>query len=372
MKSHYLLRNFLARNSSHWLPVFTRPLRMKKLLAFALPFLCTASVFAADVAYTKPVGGFKISAAATTDTRISPVFSRDAAWVGTIANATATTLTAAGTPNWTVSAFVPGASTYYVRLLSGALRGQYFIVTGSTTDTLTVDNAGMNLTTVAPGDAFEVVPFWTLGTLFPASQAGSAFIASSSALARQTEVLTYDANQVGINRASSGTYYFLNGAWRKVGSSASTSFDSTLIFPDSYVVQRNKSAATSLVQTGRVQPAYLGSVIEATTSVQNDNFVSIAFPIDVTLDQAGLVGTVFAASSSPLAVSDQLLWYDPAATGINLASAATYYYYNGAWRKRGSSASLNFGSTVLKAGSGFIIRKAANGSSGSWNFATGI
>lgn len=345
---------------------------MKKLLAFAFPLFCTASILAADVAYTKPVGGFTITAAANTDTRISAVLARSAAWAGTIASVSSTTLTAAGTPNWSAGAFAPGATTYYARMLSGAQRGQYFIITASTTDTLTVDNAGLNLSAIVAGDSFEVVPFWTLGTLFPASQAGTAFVASGSALSRQTEVLTYDASQTGINRASSGTYYFLNGAWRKVGSSAGTSFDSTLIFPDGYVIQRNKAAATNLVQTGRVQPAYLGSVIEATASVQNDNFVSISFPIDVTLDQSGLIGTVFAASSSPLAISDQLLWYDPAATGINLASSATYYYYNGAWRKRGSSSSLNFGSTVLKAGSGFIIRKAANGTSGTWNYATGI
>lgn len=341
-----------------------------RLLIATLCFGVSFRLLAVDTAYTTPVGGFNSTAAANTDTRVSTTLARAAVWVGTVASTGSGTVSSSA-PGWTASAFAPGSATYYARMLSGNLRGQYFVITGNTTDTLTVDSAGLNLASIAQGDSVEIAPFWTLGTFYPASQAGVAFIASTSSLSRQTEILFFDANATGINRASSGTYYFFNGAWRKTGSAVTTSFDSTIIYPDSYVIQRNKAATTSLTYLGRVQPGYVGTVIEASTSA-NDNFVAISFPVDITLDQTNLHLSGFATSTSPLSPTDQLLWFDPAETGTNRAASATFFYYNGAWRRRGQSVATDFGTTVLKAGSGFIIRKAANGTGSTWAVATGF
>jgi uncharacterized protein (TIGR02597 family) len=341
---------------------------MKKLIALsALTFAST--LFAADVAYSPPVGGFTTTAAANTDTLVSPTLAREAAWRGTVASGSGTSITLASAA-WTAGQFAPGAETYYVRMLSGPLAGQFFVITGNSTTALTVDAAGLNLSTIASGDSAEIAPFWTLGTLYPASQAGTAFIASASPLSVQTQLLFFDGDSSGINRASSAVYYFFNGAWRKAGSSSTTSFNNTLIFPDSYFIQRNKASATSLVYVGRVQPGALGTVLEA-RSTQNDNFVALSFPVNVTLDQSGLAAAI-TASPSPLSIRDQLLVFPSTGSGINRAASAVYYYFNGAWRKAGSSSTTNFGGDVLTAGSGFIIRKAANGTSSAWTYNTGF
>lgn len=342
---------------------------MKKLLSLLVPFLAIGAS-AAVTSYSPPEGGVTKTAAASTDTFVSVTLARPAAWVGTVGSSTSTTITATGTPNWSTGGFASGQM-YYVRMLSGVLQGQYFVISGNTADTLTVDNAGMDLTTLTSSDSMEVVPFWTLGTLYPASQAGTAFTVTTSTLSKRTQLLFFDATSVGINRSASSIFYFYNNAWRKVGQPVTTSFDDTIIYPDAYFLQRNSTTATTLVYTGRVQPGVLGTIIEAST-VPNDNFVALSFPVDVQLGQTGLQNSGFTASTSTLALKDQLLWFDPNGTGINRSASYIYYYYNNAWRRKGDAVTVDHGSDIIKAGSGFIIRKPGNGNTAPWTFSTGI
>lgn len=342
---------------------------MKKLIALsALTF--ASALLAADVAYSPPVGGFTTTAAANTDTLVSPTLAREAAWRGAIASGSSTSI-AISSAAWTDGQFAPGSETYYIRMLSGSLAGQFFVITGNTASVLSVDAAGLNLSTINSGDNAEIVPFWTLGTLYPASQAGTAFIASASSFNRQTELLFFDAIASGINRSASSIYYFTNGAWRKVGQSAATSFNSTIIYPDTYFLHRNKATPTSLVYVGRVQPGAAGTVIEA-RAAQHDNYVAISFPVDVTLGQSGLKEAGFMTSASAFNRADQLLVFGANQTGINKSASTIYYYLNGGWRKVGQPVTSDFSSDTLPAGSGFIIRKAANSSGFAWAHNTGI
>lgn len=325
---------------------------------------------AAETASSEPVGAFVSTAAANTDTRISATLARPPAARGAVASVAGNVISVSGSPAWTANTFV-ATNTHYVRFLTGALRGQFLIVTANGSASLTVDSAGLTLTTLAVGDTFEVTPFWTLGTLFPPSLAGTAFTATSSAFLPQTQLLFFDGNGTGINRAANAIYFFFNGAWRKSGANIQLSYDHTLIYPDSFFIQRNKSAGTTLSYVGRVQPGALGTILEGATT-QNDNFMSIAFPVDITLANSGLATSGFQVTTSTFQVKDQLLWFDPAGTGINRAADAIYFYFNGAWRKSGQPVTSDFGSTVLKAGTGFIVRKAANGTSATTTYLTGI
>ncbi len=322
---------------------------------------------AITTAYSPPVGGMTIPAAASTDSFVSVALANNAAWVGTVASVAGSDITVTGTPSWTANVYTASAY-YYVRMLSGAQMGHYFSILANGAGDVTVDNAGLNLSVINAGDTMEIVPYWTLGTLYPASQAGVGFTASTSSY--QTELLVFDASATGINRSASAIFFFYSGHWRQIGKSLSTFYDNTIIYPDTYVIQRNTAAATALVYTGRVQPSYLGTILTATAATQNDNFVALSYPVDVTLNGTGLATSAFTASVS--GYKDQLLWFDPAGTGINRSAAYIYYYYNGGWRRIGASTSTDFGSTVLKAGSGFVIRKAANGTTASWVFSTGI
>ena len=340
-----------------------------RLALFAAALLPTAAVFADTV--TSDISGYlKISAPATTDTPISPAFARDTIWRSTVSSISGSTITVSGTPNWTAGSLAPGTDTYYARLTSGALKGNYFTITGNATGSVTVDAAGLDLSTVTAGDKLEIAPYWTLGTLYPTDDAGTKFITSGSTLDIQTELLFFDASTLGVNRAPSASYYFCQGHWRKFGASASTSFDNTIIYPDSYFVQRNKAASTTVVLTGRVLPSFVSTILESNASKQNDNYVALAYPVDVTLARAGLASS-FKASNSALDIADTLLVFDSSGTGYNRAPSATYYYYNNGWRKFGSPVSTDFSnSAVIPAGTGFIVRKALNSPSATWQFDT--
>ena len=342
---------------------------MKKLLLLPA-FLLASSAFATVTAYSPPVGGMTTLGAASTDNFVSVALVNNAAWVGSVASVSGSDISVSGAPGWGANAFASGTY-YYARMLGGAQKGHYFSILANGTGDVTVDNAGLDLSVINSGDRMEIAPYWTLGTLYPAGNAGLSYIASASPAVRQTELLFFDATSTGINRSASATYYFRNGAWRQIGASASTSFDNTIIYPDAFFIQRNKLTATTLVYTGRVQPSSVGTVLQAVAATQNDNYVALAFPINVTLNASGLAA-VFTPTVSVGSLKGQLLWFDPAGTGNNRSASATYYYRNGAWRKFGASASADFGSDVLTAGGGFIIRKVANSTTVPWVFDTGF
>ena len=343
-----------------------------KFLRLLLPLgLGLAAAHAAT--QTSDIQGFiQTTAPANTDTLVSPSFGRAAVWAGAVQSVSGSRIALAGSPGWTSDQYAPAASTYYVRLLSGALQGQFFTVASNDSASVLVDSAGLDLSQIAASDRLELAPYWTLGTLYPAGQAGTAFVASTSTLVRQTELYFYDSAGAGINRAPAATYYFFNGAWRKVGSAATVSFDSKVVLPDAYFLHRNKAAATTLTLVGRVQPGKLGTLVEARSDVAQDNFVAVAYPLGLTLRQLGLADTAgFTTSMSTLARADELYVYDSAQTGINRAPSASYYYYDGGWRKVGASAATDFSDSVtLPAGGGFIVRRAAGGTTGSWVFDT--
>jgi uncharacterized protein (TIGR02597 family) len=336
--------------------------------------LGVGALHATTTSTTEIQGSIPLAAAANSDTLMATPFGLEAAWQGTVQSATSVQLTMSGSPGWSSGAYAPGASTYYVRLLSGALNGHYFVVTANDGSSVTVDNAGLDLTQIASGDQIELAPFWTLGTLYPSSSAGVTFTVSSSALAQQTQLLFFNPAGTGTNRAPSATYFYYNGAWRKVGSPVTASFNSTVVYPDTYFLQRNKGTANTVALSGRVFSSDLSTLIDSNATTKQDNYVALAFPVDVTLGNSGLAGSgAFATSGSALTPSDELLLFTPGQTGINHSASAAYFYYNSGWRLVGGDVSVDYSnSVVITAGSGFIIRKAVNSGSGSWVFQTNL
>lgn len=349
-------------------------MQTKALLRFLLP-LAFGLVAARGSVQTSDIQGLlQTSAPANTDTLVSPAFGRVPVWAGAVQSVSGNTITVSGTPAWTANQYAPGSDTYYVRPLTGTLRGHFFTVASNASGSVLVDNLGLNLAQLTAGDRLELVPYWTLGTLYPASQAGVSFIASSSTLSHQTELYFYDPSGAGINRAPATGYYFFNGSWRKNGGVASTVYDSVVVAPDTYILQRNKAAATTLTLTGRVHPGRLSTFIETQASTKQDNYMAVSYPMPITLRNTGLAGTAaFTTSTSSLSHADELLVFDSTQTGINRAPSATYFYFNSGWRKSGTSVSTDFSDSVtLAPGSGFIVRRATTGSTAEWAYDTGL
>jgi uncharacterized protein (TIGR02597 family) len=70
----------------------------------------------------------------------------------------------------------------------------------------------------------------------------------------------------------------------------------------------------------------------------------------------GMESVSFKKSASALSHSTEILFPNTSSVGINKGPAALYYFYNSAWRKSGSSASLSFDNTAVSPQEYFILR----------------
>ena len=336
-------------------------------LALPLPLLH------AETVCTVPAGFMSVTTPASTATAFSVPLVRPSVYAGKLAAVAGAVLTVADTPGWAAGEFslsLPEQpQSYYVRVRSGALEGQWFTIVANTATSLAVDDAGLDLGGLAAGDRIEIAPYWTLGTFFPASKAGTEFFASPSTSVRGTEILCY-LPVPGYNNPKTELFYFYAGAWRRAGSPAGQSYDHVVLPPDTFFKIRNKGLPAAEVKTvGTVLAGPFASLLMTSYTTKQDNHVGLPFTGDTTLAGSGLVESgAFAASTSTGSRTDELYVYTGNETGMGTSPSATYYFYNGAWRKVGVSAAVSYDNEpVFRAGCAAILRKgkvAANAPDG--------
>ncbi len=155
----------------------------------AVSSLLLANGASAQSVATDPVGFTTTPCPGNSDTYISVPFTRPPEFVGATASATVNTITVSGSP-WTANQFVYVAGsqpkTYFVLIgphaSTNPKEGLFFQITANTTNTLTVNAAGDNLSSIVAATQILVIPYHTLGSVFPASDAGVSFIVSPSAV----------------------------------------------------------------------------------------------------------------------------------------------------------------------------------------------
>lgn len=326
---------------------------------------------------TDPVGFITTACLANSDTYTSAPFTRPPEFVGASASATTNTLTVSGSP-WTANQFVYVAGTqpktYYVLIGSHAStnpkEGNFYQITGNTTNALTVNANGDDLSSIAANTQILVIPYHSLSSIFPAADAGVSFIVSPSQFNRQTEVLIPNYSGTGINLPPSITYYYLSGAgWRQFGRPTTEDHSDDAMVNGGYFILRNKATATTLTSLGSVLTKNLTLPLFTRTTTKQDNFVALVRPIDVKLTDLGLITSgAFVPSTSQFNRVDELFVFDNTQVAINKTPSATYYYLNSAWRKFGQPATTDFGTDTIPAGAGFIIRKGvtADGAPSLW------
>ena len=335
---------------------------MKKFLPL---FLATAAVVThaafGQTATTTPVGAMTIDLPRGSDTILSVPLAKADSFRGAVTSRTGFTITVSPSPVWGSFTAVP----HYVQAIDGAQAGVLFDVASNTADTITLVDNGLTPTGLDAGTKFKIVQYWTLGTLFPASDANVSFTPSANllGLTRRTQLLFPNVTGTGINRSSSAIYFFSGSSWRNVAA-AGVDANNTPILPDSFIIVRNPTTAADglkLTVTGSVNADPISIPLDTTAGTPNDNFVSMSRPIDVTLNDLGLISSgAFTPSTSVLGLGrkDQLLVFNNANIGINKSASAIYFYYNGTWRNV-SSAGVDAGLTTIPAGAGVIIRKAS-------------
>lgn len=322
----------------------------------------------AAVATSEPVGFSAVSLLPASDTSVALSFLRPAVFTGKILSVTGNVIALDGNPAWSAGQFVytSGAqpNTYFALIASGGLEGSTFPITSNSTGTLTVDLASGSLAGIAAGDAIRIVPYWTLGTLFPAAGAGVSFAPTTDAAAPQTVVTLYAPPGGGINPSGNAFFYF-SGAWRQSGQSLSVNRDDQIIPLHAPLRITNPPSGGSLTTSGAVVLQKLALTLATQVGGQRDNPVALTRPVPVTLDGSGLAASgAFAASSSALVRGDLVLVTDNTTAGINRAASIFYLYYNGAWRKVGQPLTVDFGSDVIFAPSKSVVIRTAPSSDG--------
>jgi uncharacterized protein (TIGR02597 family) len=271
-----------------------------------------------------PAGFQRLSFPANSDTLASFPYLRPAAAFGQVASVSGATVQVSGTPGWAANQWVYGGAqtnTYFLLFRTGVREGDYYTITNNGSATLSLDLQAANLTGVGTGDYVSLVPYWTLGTAFPAAQGVNS---SPTPANRQTEVLLPDVAGIGIDLSSIKTYYFWNGAWRAVGEGTVVQNDD-VILPDMPIwVRQNSATATQLTTRGAVLTSKLRLAINRTASQPQDNIFGLPRPVSFAPNTSGLIESgAFRTSADPANPLDLLFFFD-SSTAKNKAASGAY------------------------------------------------
>ncbi len=339
------------------------PFLLALVLGTALP---TATVHAQT--YAPPVGFRTFFLEGGADTPVVPTLMRPAVHRGTAATVSGTSVTLDN--NFTSSALTGAASAYYLQAVDGTAAGRFAALT-SVSATGVVLATDLNAAGLAAGDAVQIVPFWTLATLFPS---GNGLYASASIFAPASRVLVPDETSAGINLSSPHIYFYHDGSqtdagWYEDGNLAAGRQDDLILSPDRYLMVRHPSGTdyTYISLKGEISLAPLGStVVRRQADTPQDHALGIALSTDLTLAQLDLAASdAFSASPNVLAPTDRLLVYPTAPDSTNVSAIAIYFYHDGSqmtagWYREGALGDGLANTTVITGGSRVTIRRAGD------------
>ena len=326
-------------------------------------------VSAQVIVTTDPVGFTTTSLLGSSDSFVSIPFTRPPEFIGALASTTMLgAITVGGTP-WTPSQFkyVRGSQPkhYYVLIGPGAgtKEGRTYAITDNTNNSLTVATTPFDdASGISANTQIEIIPYWTLATIFPASDAGISFTPTTNPPAYQTLIRVPDYSAAGTGFSYAAEYYFNSGAWQRVcGGDGS---DDPLL-PDGYFVVRNSSTAPtlSLTNIGSVLLKKLSVYLATSTNRAQNNPVSMVRPTNVALEATGL--NPGDGSFGGGATGDKLLLFNNAVVGIDKVPSAIYTY-DTHWRLSGDSTSSDHGADIIPPSTGFVVQKAANAPVAFW------
>ncbi len=328
----------------------------------------------AATAYTTPVGYITTACAENADTFVANPLLRASEYAGLVGSITGDEVTLTSPSVIIANQFVyldaaqtnaTKTNTYMLRVTSGALVGRFFKVLSNTTTTNTLDPDALNTVSdqgLLAGSSFEVLPYWTMNTLYPN---GDGIGSTGNFFSPVNVVYIFDSRDLQVDRAASNSYFHYTGdesnpaGWYTSG--LATANDDP-ISPAYGIMVRNQTASPlSLVQSGTVKSSAAAVVVDEFASDSNDTFAQVQSPINVTLNDSGLASNnVVRASTNFFSPLDVVyVWDSP--TEFDPAATAGYFYFAGdidnpvGWYSTGLSPA---GTDLLKAGASIMIRKA--------------
>ncbi len=337
--------------------------KIKRLIAIVASLATAGTVVKAQEVYSQIVGAISINLPAESDVIVSFPFKQSAEFRGVLESASGTgdLVVTVASDSLTSAAFdaQSGTPTHYLVIESGAQKGVHLDIASNSASQITLD--GGSSTGLQNGDQIAVYPHWTLSSAFPLGVANED---EDEPGLRKIEVIVPEATSSAGNMIPEGIFYFSDGAWRQVGAGIDSVADNSVLYHGRALVIRNNDAeAKNALFFGEVIDAPIAIPLSESDQYASDNFVGLNRPLAIALDGLGLIGGgVFEETTDPESPKDKLLVYSLTATGKNKKPAASYYYYNGAWREESAGASVDKGSDLIEPGMGLAVQKIQVGS----------
>jgi uncharacterized protein (TIGR02597 family) len=327
----------------------------------------------AQIAGSDAVGGVNLTIKGGSDSVLAMPLARSAAFSGKVsarapAGTNAFTVNVAVATDWTVDQF---KALYYVRFTSGVRNGMYYTITANTASQLKLDTAGDDLIGVAVNDTFQVLPHWTLGTLFPPTAtgpSGNPLTASTdlTPAGRKSEILFPNMTAAGINLPIGSRYFFTSAGWvaDKAGNPVA---DDTILPPDCLFIVRQPVGVADVPWLVLGQAVTANVVVPLATRAggKQDNPVGLIRPLPVRLIDAGLQsGFVDSLGIAGFQRRDVLLVFDNSVASYNKSASKSYIRVGGSWFADGKGQPVA-NDDLLVPGAGIVIRKYKNASGAS-------
>lgn len=133
-------------------------------------------------------------------------------------NASSSKIVAGGEPAWSANQFVFADGVqpehYYLKITSGELEGAWFDISSNDAFSVAIEIGAGEISKIAKGDSFQIIPHWTMATLFP-DGGGFSKATKISATAGATMLYKYTSYgtdgleyPIGVNSASMQRFYY--------------------------------------------------------------------------------------------------------------------------------------------------------------------
>lgn len=300
------------------------------------------------------------------DTIVSVPFHRPASFSGAVdgapsVNGTEVTITPKASPTFAVGDFTLEA--HYLQFVGGAREGWIFEVLPHSTSTITIDSAGEDLSNLADGDRFEVIPHWTLATLFPkATQTTIHESSSKLSTGRKSRVLFFDETSDGISLAPDRVFFLTADGWFQ-STAGLPAADDVVVPPGKAFVIRHPAMEgdTKFIPHQMVVESSWSAPLKVRAAGGQDNAIALVRPIPVKLSELGLDSDTFddSADNDSNNRADELLVYDNLEAAINKAPSRIYFRVGGEWRLDDGATYPAVDTDEILPSTGLVVRKAA-------------
>ncbi|MCB1231566.1 MAG: TIGR02597 family protein [Verrucomicrobiae bacterium] len=256
-----------------------------------------------------------------------------------------------------------GTENFYLRWVgeSGSA-GAWHRILSNAEDSFTIDQNGNDLSSLVAGDPFEIVPYWTLNTLFdPATQSTIHVSAGPLPTSRSTEVLITDLVGEGISLAPDRLFFLTADGWHEASSGFPAAGDEP-IQPGQVIVIRHPAGTgdTYFVAEQRVLTGAHRQPLRTSVRGYQDNVISLMRPATVKLSDLDLSDQIFVDSASTAANDrvDELLLFDNASPAFNKAPFKSYFRIGGTWHEDDGASYPVADDDEIPMAAAVVIRKA--------------